>query len=235
MLENSNFSFFINYDTRENYSCEYSGCHEEGVCRCSIIEEVIIKNVDINELSEEIFDRLDQDVLSSRRNKKLTELLWDYDYDVVNQYCINRILTINRLWESDSWCPKISMSYYGEEVEDIVIEENIFNKISSQILEVLNILSLEEKVFYILKLEYGNVLENILDKKMSIQDVSFNKIEFPQKSHLNSVKSKDLNFYKNFDFIRGIVRSNRDRYQVIDGYHRLSANTDEKVTVIVVN
>ena len=107
MFENSNFLKFIKYKTRENYSCETSGCNEEGICRCSTIEEVFIESINTKRIAIDIFDRIEENTESNNRNKNLSQILWDYDYDYVNHYCIERILSINQIWHPSNWMPEI--------------------------------------------------------------------------------------------------------------------------------
>lgn len=234
MFENDNFLFLIDYNTRYNYSCESSGCDEEGICRCSRIEDVTINNVDLRRLSIDIFKRFEDDDISTKRNKKVSEILWDYDYSEINIYCIERILTINKVWNEDSWFPRVSGGYYGEEIEDILLQPVIFEKISNEIQSIINLDTLEEKTFYLLQLEYGKVLDNLVGKKISVQIVDYDKLEFSQKSHLEKVASKELKHYENYKGIKGLVKRYGEKYRVIDGYHRLFSNKLKKVSVIVV-
>jgi hypothetical protein len=234
MFENNNFLFLLNYDATHDYSCETSGCYDEGICRCSTIEDVIITNVYLRKLSINILERFEDDMISTNRNKKISAILWGYDYDELNLYCIERILTINKVWSEDSWSPQICCGYYGQEIEDILLKSEIFDKISNQIHSVLNIDTLEEKIYYLLNLEYSKVLDSLVDKKMSIQVIDFEQITFPQKSHFDKVKLKNLDYIKNYTGIKGVVRKYGNEYRVVDGYHRLCANELKKVKVIVV-
>lgn len=234
MIENSNFSQFINYGIRENYSCESSGCYEEGICRCSRIEEVIIKSINTKRLAIDIFNRIEENTTSNNRNKKISQILWNYDYDLVKHYCIERILSINQVWNINNWFPLTSGGYYGEELEDILIQRELFDNLAIQIQSVLDIDRFEEKIYYLLELEYGKVLDNLVDKKMSIQVINYEKVIFPKKSHYQKVKLKNLDYIKNHTGIKGIVRKTSTGYRVVDGYHRLFANKLKKVKVIVV-
>jgi hypothetical protein len=235
MLDNSNFIRCVDYNTHENYSCETSGCEEEGICRCSTIEEVYINSINTKRLAIDIFDRIGEHTESNIRNKKLIQVLWDYEYDFVNHYCIERILSINQVWNTNNWFPLISAGYYGEELEDILIQRELFDKLVEQIQNVLEIDRFEKKIYYLLELEYGKVLDNLIDKKMSIQIIDYDQITFPQKSHYEKVKSKNLD-HINYTYtgIKGIVRKVGTEYRVVDGYHRLVSNLLKKVKVIVV-
>lgn len=234
MFENNNFLLLIDWDAAHNYSCESSGCDDEGICRCSTIDDVRIDNINLRKLSINIFDRFEDDGISTNRNRKVTEILWGYDYDELNLYCIERILTINKVWSEDSWSPQIGGGYYGQEIEDILLQSEIFDKISNQIQSVLDIDTLEEKIYYLLNLEYGKVLDNLVDKKISIEVIDFDRVTFPQKSHFDKVKFKNLDYLKNYKGIKGVVRRYGNEYRVVDGYHRLCANELKKVKVIVV-
>lgn len=234
MIENNDYLQFLDWKSHWNNSCDSSGCYEEGICRCSKLKEVIIKSVNLSGLSFDFLSRFEENTLSVNRNKRLSEILWDYDYEQVNTYCIERILSINKIWDKSSWFPVTSDGYYGEDIEDIIIQRDIFEKIINQIEFLLNLDTLEQKIFYLLELEYGKVSDNLLGKKLSVQSVDFDKIEFSKKSHLEMVRSKNLDFYKDYKGIKGVVKKFGNFYSVIDGYHRLSVNNLKNVTVIVV-
>lgn len=233
MLENRDFLDLVDNQTYESYSCESYGCSEEGICRCAQIDYVQIIRVDIQSLSQEFFKRIFSDSKSSLRDNKINEILYGFKLDLVNLYCIDRILTINRIYDGSNWEPVISSGYYGEELSDLVIKSSLFSDLNEQFNEVFNLDRLEDKIFYLLNLEYGGLLNTVKDKKFEILEVNIKDLIYGQKSHLKKVQSKNLDYYKDYSLPRGLVVETNGRYRVIDGYHRLSALNSEQVTLIV--
>lgn len=232
MLDNS-FLEGIEYKCHESYSCDTYGCYEEGICRCLNIDYVEIKKIDIQELSSIFFSENHQYGTNHSRDEKLVNLLFDYDPKLINRWCIERILTINKVFELQNWSYTIQNGYYGEEVEDFKLDETLFRKVCWQIEEILHIDSLKDRVFYLLDLEYGSVLDSLKDKNFYIDKLSINRITFPNSEHKNIVSSKNLDFYKSYNLPKAIVSKKNDSYNLVDGYHRLVANTSPNFWVII--
>ena len=232
MLENSLYDC-VEFKCRENFSCDISGCYEEGICRCSTIDEVEIVSIDIEKLTNKIFRDIYESNITQERDDKLVDLIWGYNPSQINKWCIDRVLIINRVYDKSNWTYTIQSGYYGEEVEDFYLVEDLFRKVEWQIEEILNIESLKDKVFYLLKLEYGEILEKLKDKEFSVEQVDINKIIFPNSTHLNKVLKNSLSFYTDYSLPKGIVLSRDENYYVIDGYHRLSASKAKKIYLIV--
>lgn len=234
MFDNSNFIDFIDYTAHEEFSCESYGCYEEGICRCARIQNFFIKDIKISNLVNEIYSRLKENSKLESRDNKLTQLIYDYEPDTINRYCIDRILSVYKIWKAENWFPVISSGYYGEEIEDIIIQRESFEKILSKITEVISIDELDLKIHFLFKLEYGEIIEKLKSKKFSLTKVDYSSIKFPQKSHSNRVESKELSFYSNYNLPKGVLLKNGNNYLVVDGYHRLLANSLLKEVEVII-
>jgi hypothetical protein len=170
---------------------------------------------------------------NKERNNAITQLLFGYDANLVVEYCVDRILSHYSTWKLENWSYTIDNGFYGEEVNSIFIKTEIFNKIICHINEIEIIDELKDIVFYLLKLEYGEILDKLKDRDYVIDYIEKSKLIFPQKSHKKRVDSEDLSYYHYPLIPRGIVLCQDENYFVIDGYHRLSASKYEKVLVII--
>ncbi len=235
MLDNV-FKYSVNYKDHGNYSCEESGCHDEGICRCYSIHTIEITNVSITSITEKIFKQVFDNESQYKRDKVITDLLFDYDSDLVNKYCIHRILTILKVWNPESWSAEKISGYYGDEVGHVLINSDIFEKISFHVAELINLTTLKSKIEYVLKLEYGHILDSIKDKEYSIVNINIDELYFSQKNHHKNVLNKNVDFYSDKEYlrdsIRGVAEWSEGKWRVIDGYHRLSHTKFPKVRII---
>lgn len=232
MFENNLYDC-VEYRCHESYSCDISGCYEEGICRCSVIESVEITSINLSKLTENIYSEITTNNKNSDRENKLINVFWGYQPQLINRWCIDRLLSINKVWDVDNIEYKVQNGYYGEEVENFSLKTELYEKLDLQIDYVLGIDPLKEKLFYLLNLEYGSILETLVDKDFTIQVIDKSKIYFPKENHKIKVDSKILNYYKRYNLPSGLVIKKGDLYHVVDGYHRLSASTSKKITVIV--
>lgn len=230
---NNNLIKCVVYRCHEVFSCDTYGCNEEGICRCSTIESVEIIKVNLDILTEQFFYQIKEHGTHASRENKIINLLWDYNPDVINRWCIDRLLSINKVWNIENIEYSIQSGYYGEELESFSINNKIFEKLINQIDTALKLDSLREKVHFLLSLEYGKVLDKLYHKKFSVETVNVQEIIFPKQSHKTKVDSKVLNYYNKYRLPKGLVEKKGNFYHVIDGYHRLTATTENKITVIV--
>lgn len=231
-MKNS-FLYVVDYDYNTRYSCHESGCDKEGICRCSEIYNERITNIDLVSLTEHFYSNIvDTKSKAGKRNQKLNKLF--YGGDEIDKYCINRILTIYKVWDKNLWYINTCGGYYGEEIDSIILKEDLFQKIIEEIDIILLSESISEKVKYIIQLEYGEVLDNLKNQEFEIIEISGVDIDFnlTNPNHLKLVKEKNLDFYKDFPYICGIVKKVENKFKIIDGYHRLFTNKNKTIKVI---
>jgi len=235
MIENE-FRYLVNCSHYGEYSCEESGCHDEGICRCYRIHTIDLKSVNITKITETIFSQLHQDNSQHKRDKTLTNILFDYDSDLVNKYCIHRILTVLKVWDSGNWEVEKQAGYYGDEIGEVLINHELFEEIKKHIEKVFDMETLKSKIEYVLNFEYGFILDVIKDKDYGVEVVNVDDLDFGQDKHHKNVLHKTLEYYSDKEYlqdsIRGVAYKSGGKWRVIDGYHRLTQTKFPKVRII---
>jgi len=220
------------YDLPVDYSVDYpcdGECTLTSICRCLKIINQRVSKVDISILSHRFF----KDIFLNDRDMKIKSILFDSDSSEIELYFINRILSINKVWMSEEWEVIVENSYYGEEVTEISLNEILFTKVLEQCKKVFSLVSIDEKVKFVLELEYKELPNFIKSSSFRLIEIDRSKINPTNQKHLESVSEKDLSFYseKSYDVPRGIVKKNGDVYTIIDGYHRISQYRSKKIKV----
>jgi len=228
------FKYDLQYDYNNYTSCSESGCDEEGICRCSIIENAHVVSVNIPNMVNHIFDNYFDNSISSKRNSTINSILGGVSKEI-DIYTIDRILRINGAHEPSNWDIQVCSGYYGQEIDGVILEDVVSSKIEKQIDDAFNIIDLTERIEYLLTLEYGNVLPELKGCKYSIEKVERDSIIFGSDSHYRKVNEKKLDHYsdKNYNGIRGIAISKGDRLRLIDGYHRCTTSEDRTVKLLI--
>lgn len=228
-----NFIDLISYDIDGYYDCENNGCKDEGICRCYTINAVTINNIDITSMSNLIFTSLfDTNSIEYKRDNKINELIYGFDNEI-DIYCIDRILRINKLYNPSSWNPEWGPGYYGDELESINMDDIIYKKVIDSIDKIRCFKTLKEKVEYVLIEEYGFLLNKVKNKNYKVVYVNIEDIIFTQFSYSEKVKAKDEDTYKKFLIpIKGVCLKNNNKWNIIDGYHRLTSHKGKKVKII---
>lgn len=210
----ADIKYYCEYDCEESRHCEEYGCHDEGICRCSTIDEVKIKGpLDIHGF------------VAHLRN-----------VTVEDKYCIDRVLTILHAWDKQMWTPDICSGYYGEELNHILFDGLTALK-ADQHLDALRTLTFSQKIEYLLNLEYGFLLDEIKNKNWGIIEVKKEQIHLGQKDYSRKLDSEVVATYENYILPKAIavIRGSQNglpQYHVIDGYHRISANKSRTVKIV---
>lgn len=230
-FENS-FKYVVDYDHSGHNDCEGNGCDDEGICRCYRIESVSIDKVDLKAITRKIVEHLksNEDKIAKQRESALKSILFGYDIDELDFYCIYRVLSILKIWDTENWEAEWGGGYYGDEVEEIKLYESLFDKLISTLDEILSLNTIGERMELLMKLEYGHLDSKLIGKKYTIESVSYEDIVFGQSKHHELVKTKNLSYLEQSKWIKtsskenvhGFVLFDGEKYRVIDGYHRLT-------------
>ena len=234
MLKDITFQYNGVYvDYSYTYDCESYGCDEEGICRCGSIHNEHVESVDVSLIVKKIYDDFFEQGKAADRNNAINEVLYGIGKDI-DIYTIDRILRSYKIWEGENWNLEVEGGYYGQEVGDVTIKESIADKIEEELWIVFSLPTLKEKIEYLLKLEYGKILPEIVDSNYESIVIDKDDIIFGVENHLKKVMKKDLDFYsdKNYNGIRGIVKKSGDKWRVIDGYHRIFSTKFPRVKVL---
>lgn len=230
-LSEINFEYCIEKNYNYMTYCESYGCDDEGICRCGTIEDAEIRSVDVSKLSLEIYSNFFDNSKATKRNIKINSILSDITTDV-DRYTIDRILRSSKIWEECNWDLRVTGGYYGQEFDGVYL--NCLS-LQIQIEEALEIDSLDKRVEFLLNLEYGQILPELVGKSWKVIEVKKSQISIGSSSHLSLVKDKNLDFYskKNYSGIRGVVLQTGRKLRLIDGYHRLSKMGDEDLVSVL--
>ena len=212
-LEHKSFSCFLSdYDYDIIKNCSEYGCDD--ICRCSKIENVRINSIPC------FFGEI----------QSFFKAFGELDH-----YCIERILNCFGIYDPDFWEPQIGRGYYGEELENFSF--NQANEVNSYIDNLLSLKFDCEKINYILKLEYGYILDSIKDKTdWSIKKVDKNLIKFGNEAYTSRLNRSTIIRYEKstYDMPICVCLPIDDKFKLIDGYHRFSAlkNDVKKIKII---
>jgi hypothetical protein len=234
MIVGQNFRYNVNYDYSDYRNCDAYGCDDEGICRCGTIENAHVLTVDIPSIVNEIYANHFDNSLATKRNSTINSILGGVSKEI-DIYTIDRILRINKAYEPTNWEVQVCGGYYGQEIDDIILEDSVAQKIENQINEALSIIDLTSRIEYLLKLEYGNILPDLQNRQYSIETVERDSIIFGSDEHYRKVNTKNLDHYsdKNYHGIRGIALVKDGRFRLIDGYHRSSTSENIKIQLLI--
>ena len=240
-----NFSYSgasTNYNL--SYYCESWGCEQEGICRCGTINDQCISDIDINRMVELIHYDLFGEDRSSKREDKLNQILNGYGKDF-NIYTIDRILRINKVYRPDNWDIEVQSGYYGQEIGEVTVKEDLAKKLEDLINRALSIEDMNDRINFLLMLEYGSIHPKLIDVNYSIIEIDKDLIIYGSQSNKKSALKEIQNSLKyhyddNYNRlksnnIKGIVIPEGDRWRLIDGYHRCLSTSKKMIKVIVGN
>ena len=227
------YSVSYNYDTV--YSCEESGCNEEGICRCGYVTNTYLKSVDVGSIANNLYSEIFDNSISTKRHNTINSL-WGISEEI-EKYTIDRVLRINKIWKPEFWEINVTGGYYGQEVDDVVLTEDVVQKLNTQLEKAFEIDNLTQRIEYLLELENGFILDELKDKNYCVSVIDIDDIVFPNTHHKNRVLIEELEYYsdRNYTGIRGIVKKDGSKFKLIDGYHRLSKTENKLVKVLVIS
>ena len=228
------FKYDLEYDYNTYTSCHERYCNEEGICRCSTIQNAHVVSVNIPNMVNHIYDYYFDDSISTKRNFTINSILGGVSKEI-DIYTIDRILRINKSYEPTSWEVQVCSGYYGQEIDDIILKESIAIKIEDQIDKAFDIINLTKRIEYLLMLEYGSILPTLKGIQYSIQNVERDSIIFGSDEHYRKVNTESIDYYsdKNYTGIRGIALVKDGRFRLIDGYHRSSTSENIKIRLLI--
>jgi len=218
MLDDFRYDVQIDYDT--HYSCETSGCNEEGICRCGSISNVRVTGVACEDVAAKL--------CASWGVKGPLAL-----------YCMDRIVRSLSLYKNENWQAQIGGDYYGDEVNAITLTSQAEGRIADV---VAALREAKNKIEFVLTREYGFVSDNLKGKKWSIESVSLKDVDAGSDGQMRKVDRDGVDCYITPNYVRqnlpiGIVLPNSaGGFRLVDGYHRLVAAREagkKKVNIVV--
>lgn len=214
----SNFNYSgIQYDYDTIYGVEDYG-------RDSTIENIKITSINI----VEVFNTIKNSYIKHKAELDFKEI----DQTFVD-YCIYRLIVINKLFDKNNWEITKCGGYYGEEIKDILLAESIKNKLVGQINDIFELFP-QNRIKYCLEAEYGYVLDSLKNKKFEELEVSAQDLIVGNDSYRKKVEA---GLYKNYpeDLPIGIYVQEGEKYRLIDGYHRFVDLAQKQKTVKIIS
>ena len=221
--------YYSDGDSDDYYSANSGRC--DGICRCGQIENARVTEVDINYLTKYLCGLTDRDIKDNN--------------ELIDQYCVDRVLRINSLYMSGSWEITVCGGYYGDEIESTRMEDSTRKSIITALHGIAHFRTNSEKIKKVLEYEYGFVLPQLIPlSEAYIETVDINDLMFGNKEYAKKIKKPDIELYDSYDLPRAIctteagVKPGQSKYRVIDGYHRvLSAKNrgDKEIKIIILD
>lgn len=194
-----------------DYDYETTDCNGkcDDYCRCNKIIDLEIKGVYLSY----ILDKLDG--------------------DEIDKYCFDRILRLNKIYDTRLWGISTTSGYYGEEIEGANFSDE--EKMFSEILKIQRLKSLKSKIEFILNTEYGYILDCLKGCKYKIQTIKKSDVQLNNKNYYNKI---DKDAYPSDWNEEGLpigiyTGTSSGGYRIIDGYHRFVANKNSEIRAIV--
>lgn len=215
----------VDYDYDSENSCEESGCNSEGICRCGVIINQRVENVNVVQMAEEIYNSYFDKSTQQVRNNKIDSLLYGTGKEL-DIYCIDRVLRCHKIWEGSNWDIDVQGGYYGEEIGNVTIQSPYDKGIQDDIETVLALKTIQEKVNFVLNLEYGYLLPELEGRDYELTTIDTKDVIFGSDGHYKKIQTKNVEHYVDISYkgIRGVVRKEAvDKYKIVDGYHRMYA------------
>jgi hypothetical protein len=189
----------------------------DGYDRSSTIVNTRVTSVDISRVSKVLCDALKE---------------FKYKIEEIDEYCVDRILRLHKAYENDSWTIHVKSGYYGEEIGSVNL--TAIEAIAPDLEKCASLKTIKEKIEFVLTLEYGYILDDLKACDYRIEEVNRSGIKMLQDHYYKKVGICD--YYKDIKLPVCVVLSEDPKYpkfRLIDGYHRFTSNTKEKIKVIV--
>jgi len=223
----------VDYEYDSNYPCQkgdYYGDESacDPYCRCKEISNAQVIEVDINQVVN---------VLCRREPKD--------NSDLIDKYCLDRVLRQYKLYDPNSWEVNSVRGYYGDEIGSVTVFPLIRKNIITMLHSVANFRTNSEKIKKVLEYEYGFVLPALVPlSEAYIDTVDINDLVFGNKEYARKIKKPDIDIYDSYELPRAICTTEagkefgESKYYVRDGYHRvLSAKNkgDKYIKIIILD
>jgi hypothetical protein len=234
LVDNDFKGYGLKYDYNTQSNCDESGCGDEYICRCSTIENARVEDVDVKIIVDKIYALYFDNSKSTKRHNTINSILYGMGKEI-DIYTIDRIVRAHKIWKSDNWDISIEGGYYGEELGDIKIIESLAKRIERDLDLAFDIDDLDKRIEFILNIEYGYILPELVNSKYEIVNIKKSDIIFGSDGHYRKIQMENLEHYsnKNYSGIRGIVKEKDGKFRLIDGYHRVYKFDGDLIKVLI--
>jgi hypothetical protein len=203
----ANFSwrYFADYDSDSTLA---SNCDCDYMHRCSTITSFKLNSINTDAIANEIIKLIKSE-------------------DDILDYCIKRIVSHNReISDINNWDMDKGGGYYGEEIYNVY--PNNTSDLGDKLNHLLSLESYEEKINYVLELEYGFVLESLKTCSYKIKKISIEDVFVPNQDYSRRLDMRTVERYKKLDLNEIVAvgifeKRGTGGIRLIDGYHRFAA------------
>lgn len=200
-FNNISYADGVKRDYETQYPCN-GDCSDGGYCRCGKIYETSIKIDYLRFLKEEL----------------------ELKQDSILHYCIERLLSLHKVYHPDSYEIEIEIGYYGEEIGETTFINMSLLREDLQLLFEME--SEEQMLQFVLYREYGYLIDVAKDISPSIIEITKNQIY-----HTNDYfkKVELIERYINWPLPVCLVKELRPNlYSIVDGFHREKMTSNKK-------
>lgn len=203
-IEN-HFSYYdcVEYDydgnTCTNPNC---GCRNGDYCRCRTYKGLRVTKIDLEEVRKHFLPK-------NNKGGRSFEFV---------EYCVDRILRLEKVYDTDNWTMLARNGYYGEELSHAELATDLFTTIVEKVHKILS-LPPSDRIRYVLEEEYQSLLPELVNCKFKEIEVNISDIFIPNKEYHKKIKDLD-SVYNEFMLPIGIYKQEGNKYRLIDGYHR---------------
>ena len=199
----------VDYDYESYRACENgSDCCDNDYCRCGVIQDARVTDIDFNRLIDGLIGK---------------------SSEVIDCYCLDRVLRCLGLQDSNNWEVITGGGYYGEEIHGCLPNQKILDQLKKD-LEAIIKLSDIDKIKFILQAEYGFILPELKDMNdAQVTTISFQDIKLPNLDYSRKINRLYVTQYNDYKLPRAICVKDGDKYRLIDGYHRVLAAENKKL------
>lgn len=208
-FKKTNLDWYVDYD----YDRSPCTCNDY-ICRCTTIDKAWVEKVNVKEAVNKLYDAHSKSTLE------------------VDKYCFDRICHYYEIFDGELYEVETGGGYYGDEVYGVYFDNE--KKIVDAYNELLALENDIDKIKYCLKLEYGYLLDCIINSSYAtISEVPVNLIKLPQMAYARKVSRHIIEDYQNSELPVAVCIKEHDGYRLIDGYHRFAANSNRENVKIV--
>lgn len=225
-LQNKNFKHYIDLVVEKGKTD-----------KLQTVKNVNIVNIRLNDIAELVYEELDPK--NNLRNPQVRFTFDSLPEDIkkscavsmfIYRYCIYRILTKFNVWHKDSWQYHLMDDYWSQEVSAVTLIPSVGEAVDKA-LNTMSRLNDSKKIEFILKLEHGRVLPELVNCEWTVSSVKHSDFYFSNPDLYNEYKNKGVQSHlDNYKLPRALcfkeanLNLNLNLYRVIDGYSRIADN-----------
>jgi hypothetical protein len=220
--ESFKYFYGVEYDYDTSRNCSEEGC--DGICRCSKIYNERVISVNLNDVVNHIVDS------GNKKRHLISDKVEQPDLTFF-KYCVHRLAVSHQIYSPYSWSVKTCRGYYGEEIDGADLNSDDFK---NDVCEIYK-LTPNERIEYVLKKEYGFLLDSLVEKTFNEREVQVCDLVVGNETYRKKIKSGTYTNENYGEPIGIYLKDAWNKYRLIDGYHRYVDLATGKKTVKIIS